>query len=496
MKNSKKIVIMTLVLTLTVPMASFYGTDINVEAASDNTLQNPRRSSDGKVVWDCVWFGNYPQAEIIPSGEYEALPDSTMVKEGDTIVSDILYEKLQSVEGWDALGDIVIDGNKYRRIKSSDATVAKSKYSAHYNWTDSTTYHYFQYQPIKWRVLNVDGDNAFLMAEKGLDTQKYNAEYTEVTWETSTIRSWLNGYDALSNTYGTDYSSKNFIDTAFFAEEQSAIRTTTVIAYDTLQEGTESGNNTKDKIFLPSITDVTTESHGFEFKYWISKDGARNCEGSTYAKAMGAYTVSTFNDFWLRTAGASLKRAAVVNWDGYVGKVGNTVGRNDCAVRPALYLNLQSSDVYTYAGTVCNGDDAKEQESDGNIQSGDETENKTQEQQTNVKDSAVTETTITPKNKANVKAPSRAKIKKLKKGKKKAVLTIKKVKGAKGYVIQYSRKKSFKKAKKKYTAKTKLTIKKLKSGKRYYFRVKAYKLDGKKRVMSKKWSKIKRVKVK
>lgn len=70
------------------------------------------------------------------------------------------------------------------------------------------------------------------------------------------------------------------------------------------------------------------------------------------------------------------------------------------------------------------------------------------------------------------------------------------MKGAKGYLVQYSTNKKFKGAKSKYVTKNRTTIKKLKSKKTYYFRVKAYKMNGKKKVFSKKWSAVKKVKVK
>ena len=54
-------------------------------------------------------------------------------------------------------------------------------------------------QPIKWRVLSVNGDDAFIIADQNLDAKAYNETYTEVTWENSTIRSWLNGYGASVN---------------------------------------------------------------------------------------------------------------------------------------------------------------------------------------------------------------------------------------------------------------------------------------------------------
>lgn len=96
-----------------------------------------------------------------------------------------------------------------------------------------------------------------------------------------------------------------------------------------------------------------------------------------------------------------------------------------------------------------------------------------------------------------VTAPKRVTIKSLKKGKKKATLKWKKVSGAKGYRIQYSTSKKFKKAKVKTSKKTSIVIKKLKSKKKYYFRVKAYKVNSsKKKIYSKKWSKVKYTKIK
>lgn len=99
---------------------------------------------------------------------------------------------------------------------------------------------------------------------------------------------------------------------------------------------------------------------------------------------------------------------------------------------------------------------------------------------------------------AKVTAPGKATIKKLTKGKKKVKISIKKLKAAKGYKIEYSTKKSFKAkyTKQRITKKTTLTIGKLKSKKTYYFRIKAYKSDGKKKIYSKNWSKIKKVKTK
>lgn len=91
---------------------------------------------------------------------------------------------------------------------------------------------------------------------------------------------------------------------------------------------------------------------------------------------------------------------------------------------------------------------------------------------------------------------AKAQIKKIKAGKKKVKLTIKKINNVKGYLIQYGTNSKFKKYRKKFVNKTTVTIKKLKSKKKYYFRVKGYITYGNEKYYSKKWSKVKKVKVK
>lgn len=67
--------------------------------------------------------------------------------------------------------------------------------------------------PIEWLVLARDGDKALLISRYALDAQPYNKDYTSVTWETCTLRTWLNG---------------TFYNKAFSSAEQAAILTTNV----------------------------------------------------------------------------------------------------------------------------------------------------------------------------------------------------------------------------------------------------------------------------
>ena len=60
-------------------------------------------------------------------------------------------------------------------------------------------YHYFKYEAIKWRVLNVSNGGALLLADQALDSQRYNQNSEDITWEKSSIRSWLNAQDTINN---------------------------------------------------------------------------------------------------------------------------------------------------------------------------------------------------------------------------------------------------------------------------------------------------------
>ncbi len=327
-------------------------------------LSNPRIETDSsmtagqKVTWDCVWFGRYPQAEVVPSADDYTAVDKSMLRSGDIIEDGNLYSKLQSASGWDVNNDVIVDGHIYRRIKEDDVTSAISGVSAYYNWSNSNLYHYFKYEPIKWRVLKVNNNRAFLLSDIIVDNQVYNPVYEDITWETSTIRSWLNGYGTTFNKQEKDFGSKNFIDNAFSTTERLAIENTNVINDNNITYESEGGNNTTDKIFLLSESETYGDSaipYGFEISGDVY-DEARRSRSSTYAKAMGicSYTDDAYKGsgfWWLRSPGHMSVYAAYVQSRGHVRCIGEFVNYDRHGVRVALNLNL-SSNLHTYAGTV------------------------------------------------------------------------------------------------------------------------------------------------
>lgn len=178
------------------------------------------------------------------------------------------------------------------------------------------------------------------------------------------MRSWLNGYGASANKANKDYTDNNFLDTAFSDTEQSLILTTDVENKDNLYYETEGGNDTKDKLFLLSESEVYTDAaklYGFSSNC-NTDDEARRSKSSLYAKALGTWSNTGISYvgkcyWWLRSPGLSTDDASDVNGDGGIDRYYLYVSNDYYGVRPALNLNLASSDAISslcsYAGTVC-----------------------------------------------------------------------------------------------------------------------------------------------
>ena len=181
-------------------------------------------------------------------------------------------------------------------------------------------------EAIEWTVLDKDGMFLLLISKQALDFQQYNTSYTDVTWESCSLRKWMNG---------------TFLNKAFNAEEQAQIQNTTVSADKNPEYNTNPGNATTDKVFLLSINEVE--------KYFNS-DEARKCAPTAYAKAQGAYTSDSYKTasgaatcwWWLRSPGGNQDIAAYVSSDGSVSSSGYYVDYAHDAVRPALWINLDS----------------------------------------------------------------------------------------------------------------------------------------------------------
>ena len=168
--------------------------------------------------------------------------------------------------------------------------------------------------PIKWLVLKNDGSMALLISKYALDCKRYNTSFRKnVTWETCSLRKWLNG---------------TFISNAFSHEEQAMILSTPI---------PESANK-KDRVFLLSRD---------EAREYFSSDSTRQCQGTAYCYAQGAYKAGNGNcNWWLRSFFKSdfdnNYYASIVHSFGKVEHSGYPVDNGTFAVRPALWIDLGS----------------------------------------------------------------------------------------------------------------------------------------------------------
>ena len=174
-------------------------------------------------------------------------------------------------------------------------------------------------EDVEWLVLEVKDGKALVVSKYALDCKQYNTSNTDVTWETCTLRKWLNN---------------DFINAAFSSYEKAMIPTVTVSAD---KNSTNPGNATQDQVFLLSITEAN--------KYFGS-DSARQCKHTDYAFANGAYVNSVNGNcgWWLRSPGVtqySAHSAAYVHNSGGVYESGSDVDIGTSAVRPAMWISIK-----------------------------------------------------------------------------------------------------------------------------------------------------------
>ena len=164
---------------------------------------------------------------------------------------------------------------------------ADNIYFGNYFQSSSTTK-----EPVKWRVLSNSDGKLFLLSDQNLDVKPYNSSSTSITWEKSTIRSWLNGYEASENNSGTDYSSNNFIDAAFSSDEQVAIADTYVYNKNNPSYSTSGSENTTDQIFLLSIEEANNSS------YFPNGKDSRKSTNTAYVASYSSMLGAGKADYW------------------------------------------------------------------------------------------------------------------------------------------------------------------------------------------------------
>ena len=226
------------------------------------------------------------------------------------------YESLIALDGYkDSVNKADSIYDKYKVEKLKAAKVGDYVFFGAYEQDNNTSN---GKEDVEWLVLEIKNGKALVISKYALDCKTYTIGDTAATWETCTLRKWLNNV---------------FINAAFSADEKAMIPTVTVSADKNPDYSTNPGNATQDQVFLLSIQEAN--------KYF-SSNSARQCK-PTDEVANGMYFSSYYgNCWWLRSPGNAPDCAAYVSRDGDVDEYGSGVAYYYKPVRPALWIDLNS----------------------------------------------------------------------------------------------------------------------------------------------------------
>lgn len=189
-------------------------------------------------------------------------------------------------------------------------------------------------EDIEWIVLEKKKGKMLVLSKYVLDCLPYDNSSHKDTWETCSLRKWLN---------------KKFYKNAFTEKERSKICKVTLKNPDNPDYGRDGGNNTKDRVFLLSTDDINNTDYGFAASYRV-EDSKRKCTPTYYAELMG---VETYD--WILRSGYD-DRVTYVSGYGWVALDGvyidgsflgyefddSVPGYADRpGIRPAMYISIK-----------------------------------------------------------------------------------------------------------------------------------------------------------
>lgn len=293
---------------------------------------------------DKIFFGYYPQTLEKEEATIESLnslvgtPENP--KEGYTWI-DYEYYDDYAISSYMYYIDLDIDKDgrndyrgvyfsKYRPFYTSYKASESNSYQDNNGYSTSTVY-WFEYERIKWSILEEKDGKAMLIADLLLDSQNFEPSTSNSTYTHS------NGESGYASNYELSYIRRwlndNFYNTAFLSYENAIIQKTFV---DNSSETTNTqpnhytGNDTEDKVFLLSYKDIST---------YYPDDSERKASGTDYAKIQGLKVNSEgCSNWWLRSpALATIACSVKDNGEFYYN---DSVVKTTDGIRPVLVIEL------------------------------------------------------------------------------------------------------------------------------------------------------------
>jgi hypothetical protein len=187
-----------------------------------------------------------------------------------------------------------------------------------------------------WRVLDESDGKILLLSEYIVEHRAYNEDREDVTWETCTLRSYLNNEFLYS----------------FNESDRARIIEANIVNKDNPWEGASGGNTTIDRVFVLSIDELLQyfgDSGQLDNKPSAYPTGISDqynkgrialcpdsCPHENYYHFDDDYGKASW--WWLRSPGYYSNCAADVGHDGKIGVLGRVVDDGSAGVRPALWL--------------------------------------------------------------------------------------------------------------------------------------------------------------
>ena len=179
---------------------------------------------------------------------------------------------------------------------------------------------------LEWKILAVEKDRMLIITQDLIECAPYNKDYKAVTWESCTLRKWMNG---------------EFMDVAFDEKEKSRIVSVINSNPDNKTYETKDGRKTEDRVFALSIDEVRQYFKNASYRVAAPTPYVEKAyEGRVYISDKYKVNGRRTGWWWLRSRGIDSHFAANVNYDGIINGLGCLVDNSAGSVRPALWLNL------------------------------------------------------------------------------------------------------------------------------------------------------------
>lgn len=180
---------------------------------------------------------------------------------------------------------------------------------------------------IVWKVLTQNDGNALIISEKLLTRMPFKDDVSG-TWETCSLRKWLN---------------EDFYNQSFTNDEKSSIITSKVTATQNPEYNTDQGNHTEDNVFLLSIDEVNKYFTDDNQRVAHPTERLKEEINSIDWEMKVSDNESEGWRWWLRTMGDSINRAAWVSPNGGIVFGGShDIANGNSGVRPAMWIKCKS----------------------------------------------------------------------------------------------------------------------------------------------------------